>query len=110
MPAPAPATGSGRAPAPRGRRPSRCCAPRASRTRPTRRCRAGPAGHGATSSSPREPVLDESPHGGKAVTPGDLLALVVAPTVVADGQLVDAEAAPADLGRQLGLDPEVRLA
>src|SRR5690242_7646076 len=57
-----------------------------------------------------EAVLDEGPERGEAVAPRDLLALVVTPPVVRHRQLVDAEAAAADLGRDLRLDAEVRLA
>src|SRR4051812_31463784 len=57
-----------------------------------------------------EAVLEERPHGREAVLPRDLLPLVVGAPVVADRQLVDPEAATADLGGQLRLDAEVGLA
>src|ERR1700688_2313420 len=82
----------------RGRGPRR--SPRA---RPMSRASVGP-------SSPQDPHPKQDPDGAKTVTPGDLLAFLVAAAVVGDGELVDTQLAPAHLARDLRLDPELVLA
>src|SRR5215210_8299428 len=59
-----------------------------------------------TPRSANEPVLHERPQCGDPVAPGDLLPLVELAPRVRDRHLVDADAAPEHLGRELGLEVE----
>src|SRR5215813_12740194 len=53
-----------------------------------------------------QPELDQRADGAKTVQPGQLLALFAAPSVVANGHLMDPVAEPQDAARDVRLDVE----